>query len=155
LIYDNTAQFRDRQNGFSPLRILGCLAYEAPGATSCSDASKERYMRRFGCVDPCNTTSSGAIIYWQTEDGRRLALGDVRGDYDQDGGFMKLREASLSYRIPRNLVERFGRAQSATLTFGMRNLKTWTDFTGLDPESDQFLTVPAPRSWTAKINVTF
>ncbi|MGH7468402.1 MAG: SusC/RagA family TonB-linked outer membrane protein [Longimicrobiales bacterium] len=155
LIYNNTDQFRDRQNGFSPLSVLGCLAYEAPGATTCTDASKERYMSKFGCVAPCNTTATGAIIYWQTQDGRRLALGDVRGNYDEDGSFFKLREASLSYRVPRNLVERFMRAQTATFTLGMRNIQTWTDFTGLDPESDQFLTVPAPRSWTARLNVSF
>jgi TonB-linked SusC/RagA family outer membrane protein len=155
LVYNNTDQFRDRQNGFSPISVLGCLVYEAPGATSCSDGSKEKYMRKFGCVAPCNTTPTGAIIYWQTEDGRRLALGDVRGDYNEDGTFFKLREAALTYRMPRSLVERFVRAQTASLTVAMRNLHTWTDFTGLDPESDQFLTVPQDRRWTVRMNVTF
>ena len=88
--------------------------------------------------------------------GRTLSRTTVRGDYIQDAGFIRLREVSVSYSLPRDIVSRYLRAQSLRLTVGMRNnLKTWTDFEGLDPESDQFLTVPADRRWTARLNFTF
>ena len=57
------------------------------------------------------------------------------------------------------------RASDAMLTFGVRNLKTWTNYTGLDPEvnfagqanfsSGDFLTQPQVRYYTARLNLTF
>lgn len=46
----------------------------------------------------------------------------------EDGSFTKLREVTLSYR-----VGRVGRGDW-TVSFVGRNLKTWTDYTGWDPE---------------------
>jgi TonB-dependent starch-binding outer membrane protein SusC len=179
VIYNNTDQFRDRQNAgvAGALAVLGCAAYMPDHDPNCSDAAKEKYMRKFGCVTPdashlndpawppCQTDAAGQTIYWRTETwtdslgnargGRRLALVDVRGDYDEDGSFLKLREASASYRLPLSFVERYMRAQSATVTLAMRNINTWTKFTGLDPESDQFLTQPQDRRWIARMNLTF
>jgi TonB-linked SusC/RagA family outer membrane protein len=56
--------------------------------------------------------------------------------YIEDAGFVKLREVTLSYQLPMVLTKRLfnGRAQSARIEFSGRNLKTWTDYTGLDPE---------------------
>ena len=156
VVYNNTDQFRDRQNGGigGALGVIGCKAFMPDISMDCDDAAKEKYMRKFGCVDPCKTLN-GAVLYWQTENGRRLALTDVRGDYNEDGGFIRLREASVSYRLPRELIARYMRAQTASVTVSMRNLHTWTDFTGLDPETDQFLTAPQDRRWTARFNFTF
>ena len=39
-------------------------------------------------------------------------------------------------RCPTVLMQRYLRAQHATLTFGVRNLKVWTKYTGEDPESN-------------------
>ncbi len=157
IVYDNTSQFRDRQNGGigGALGVLGCAAFMPGFDPNCTDAAKEQYMHKFGCVAPCKTDATGATIYWQKENGARLAQGDVRGDYNEDGSFVKLREASVNYRFPRSLAERYLRVQAASITLSMRNLKTWTDFTGLDPESDQFLTVPQDRRWIARFNFTF
>jgi len=51
--------------------------------------------------------------------------------YYQDGSFAKLREVSASYTVPPGLV--WG-AESATISLAARELHTWTDFRGLDPE---------------------
>ncbi|HET6764197.1 MAG TPA: hypothetical protein VFH27_11015, partial [Longimicrobiaceae bacterium] len=53
----------------------------------------------------------------------------------EDGGFVKLRDISLSYTLNRPFLKRFG-FSSADLTVSGRNLKTWTDYTGIDPESN-------------------
>lgn len=51
-----------------------------------------------------------------------------------DGKFAKLREVSLSYDAPA-AYSRFVGARSASLGIAGRNLHTWTNYTGLDPEA--------------------
>jgi TonB-linked SusC/RagA family outer membrane protein len=68
--------------------------------------------------------------------------------YAEDAGFVKLREVSLSYEIPSRLLG--GRADNARLSVSGRNLKTWTNYSGLDPEVSQFGT----RSVGRNIDVT-
>lgn len=60
--------------------------------------------------------------------------------YIEDGSFVKLRELTLSYELPATLSGRVfgGRARSARLELSGRNLRTWTDYTGLDPEVSNF-----------------
>jgi hypothetical protein len=54
--------------------------------------------------------------------------------YWQDGGFAKLRSVSATYTIP----ERFtGGASRAALTLAARELHTWTNYKGVDPEVNQ------------------
>ncbi len=161
VVNNNTAQFRDRQNGgvAGVVGVLGCSAFMPGLDTSipCTDAAKEKAMRLLGCL--------GCATAWVTEvwtdslgvkrGGRTLARNDVAGAYNEAADFFRLREVSATYRIPRALLARMARAQSASLTVTMRNVRTWTDFTGLDPETDQFLTVPQDKRWTVRFNFTF
>jgi TonB-linked SusC/RagA family outer membrane protein len=50
-----------------------------------------------------------------------------------DAKFAKLREVSLSYDAPLSVARRVG-ARALSLTVAARNLHTWTDYTGIDPE---------------------
>ena len=91
---------------------------------------------------------------------------DVLPDcYVNKADFSKLREVSLSYTLPPN-VTRAGRVSRAVLTLAGRNLKTWTDYPGIDPEAsflggsrggnfsvfDQLIT-PTPRQWIIGLNL--
>ena len=58
----------------------------------------------------------------------------LRDIFHQPAGYAKLREISASYIIPEQYSRRAG-FSSATLTLSGRNLKTWTNWTGVDPES--------------------
>jgi TonB-dependent starch-binding outer membrane protein SusC len=59
--------------------------------------------------------------------------------YVEDASFAKLRELTLSYDLPEQMVGRLGRqARSVQLSVSGRNLITWTDYTGLDPEVSNF-----------------
>lgn len=60
--------------------------------------------------------------------------------YAEDGGFVKLRELSLQYALPKAFARSImlGRAQDVRLELSGRNLKTWTKYTGLDPEVSNF-----------------
>jgi len=53
-------------------------------------------------------------------------------DYIEDASFMKLREISASYTLPSNWIPG---ASNATFSLAARELKTWTNYTGIDPES--------------------
>ena len=60
--------------------------------------------------------------------------------YIQDGSFLKLREVTLTYTVPEGVVGRLfrGQARAARLELSGRNLYTWTDYRGLDPEVSNF-----------------
>jgi TonB-linked SusC/RagA family outer membrane protein len=60
--------------------------------------------------------------------------------YVEDAGFVKLREVTLGYTLPSRLTQNLlkGRANDVRVELSGRNLKTWTDYTGLDPEVSNF-----------------
>jgi hypothetical protein len=59
--------------------------------------------------------------------------------YVEDGSFVKLRELTLTYDLSDRFIGRiWNQARSAQLTLSGRNLVTWTDYTGLDPEVSNF-----------------
>jgi hypothetical protein len=83
-----------------------------------------------------------------TKGGCRLAvLPKQTAVYVEDASFVKLREITLSYELPQNLVARFGpRLRNAEVSLSGRNLVTWTDYTGLDPEVSNFGNQPVGRN---------
>ncbi len=82
----------------------------------------------------------------------------------QDNGYTKLRELSLSYQVPDRWAGLLG-ATAATLSVAGRNLYTWTDYDGLDPEvytpvnymfsAHTELAMPLPRSFMTTVSLTF
>ncbi|MDP9176481.1 MAG: SusC/RagA family TonB-linked outer membrane protein [Gemmatimonadota bacterium] len=68
--------------------------------------------------------------------------------YVEDASFVKLREVTLAFDVPRSFVERFagGRLRAMQLSLSGRNLATWTDYTGLDPEVSNFGNQPIARN---------
>ncbi|HEY9514786.1 MAG TPA: hypothetical protein VIQ74_03825, partial [Gemmatimonadaceae bacterium] len=84
--------------------------------------------------------------------------------YIENAAFTKLREVSVTFLAPGSLASRLG-AHQVGLTLAGRNLGTWTNYTGVDPESNrlsagnfgnaEFLTQPAVRYWTVRLNVEF
>jgi hypothetical protein len=84
--------------------------------------------------------------------------------YIEDSDYTKLREVSLSFLAPRELANRV-RAGEVRLTLAGRNLKTWTDYTGFDPEvnstpgaafgTSDFLTQPPLRIYSARLTMSF
>lgn len=55
----------------------------------------------------------------------------------EPAGFVKLREMTLSYRVPQTLLGRFG-VDDATVYVTGRNLGVWSDFSLGDPEGDSY-----------------
>jgi hypothetical protein len=82
-----------------------------------------------------NCLSGDERLYWFSQ---------RRPVYVEDGGFLKLREVSLSYDVPTRFLGR--RVSSAQLQLSGRNLKTWTNYSGYDPEVSNFGNVAAGRN---------
>jgi outer membrane receptor protein involved in Fe transport len=67
--------------------------------------------------------------------------------YIEDAGFVKLRELRVSYEMPIDWVQTWWPwAQRARLSFSGRDLLTFTDYDGLDPEVSNFGNQPIARN---------
>jgi TonB-linked SusC/RagA family outer membrane protein len=91
------------------------------------------------------------------------AANDPTSYFVEDAGFVKLRELSLKYRFGEGaagLLSRFGAAGAAISLVG-RNLVTWTDYKGYDPEVGGAITrldsfgYPRYRTFTGSFEITF
>lgn len=58
--------------------------------------------------------------------------------YVEDASFLKVREISLTYNLPESYATRIPGVKSARLTLSGRNLFTFTNYSGLDPEVSNF-----------------
>jgi hypothetical protein len=81
----------------------------------------------------------------------------------EDASFVKLRELSVRYRVPQGPLERFSRGSVDGLTLFLigRNVFTWSDYKGYDPEAgtplermDDFV-YPQFRTLTAGLEIRF
>jgi TonB-dependent starch-binding outer membrane protein SusC len=90
------------------------------------------------------------------------------GSYLEDAGFLKLREISVSFLIPKTVSQGLlsGVLQDVRIEVSARNLKTWTPYTGYDPEVSNFSNqnigriqdvtpYPPSRSFFISLNTTF
>ncbi len=86
------------------------------------------------------------------------------GMWTQPSDFFKIRSASLSYRVPEDILP--GNIRSATLRLQGRNLFTMTDFEGVDPEAfedgsaevlfrQEYYNLPPMRSFLLSVQVDF
>lgn len=79
---------------------------------------------------------------------RRLAAFDNGfASYVQPAGFVKLREITVSYAIPKKITRMLfsGSASDVRIEVTGRNLKTWTSYEGYDPEVSNFGNVNVGR----------
>ncbi|HEX3158211.1 MAG TPA: SusC/RagA family TonB-linked outer membrane protein, partial [Gemmatimonadaceae bacterium] len=59
--------------------------------------------------------------------------------YIQDGSYVKLRELTLGYQVPETLTQRVGLGvRNLRVSLSGRNLMTWSDYWGSDPEVNNF-----------------
>ncbi|EDM34206.1 putative outer membrane protein [Pedobacter sp. BAL39] len=75
----------------------------------------------------------------------------------QNRSFIRLQDVSLAYKFSGKYIERL-KLQSVNLFVSGRNLFTWTDWEGWDPETDQGLLIdgrPVLRGYSVGLNVSF
>jgi TonB-linked SusC/RagA family outer membrane protein len=88
----------------------------------------------------------------------------VSPEWIQKGDFVKLREVSLTYDVPRRVMSRIG-AQSMSVILSGRNLALWSDYEGTDPEVNSYggrnfvridaYAAPMTRRLSAAINLQY
>jgi len=111
------------------------------------------------------------IENWETQDANPVELAQMQTtgtlvDFViNDASYTKLREIALNVDVPGTWTRRFLGGRNATVNFAARNLKTWTNYTGLDPEV-MFLggtitfefeqnQIPHPRQFVTTVHVNF
>ena len=94
------------------------------------------------------TDLAGTSEDLDTPAGQRRANGTSTGRYVQDGTYLKLREASLTYALPAELISNWfnGTVRQLNLGIGGRNLLMFTPYDGYDPEVSQFGNVAVGRA---------
>ena len=116
-------------------------------------------------VLPDGSPNNIAIVrdrdYWTSPVG---GFGSVGEQFVDDGGWIRLRELSFSYKLPKKLFENI-LIESAYFTFTGRNLWINTDYNGVDPETSltgngngqgfDYFNNPGTRSYMFKIGLTF
>jgi outer membrane receptor protein involved in Fe transport len=93
-------------------------AWNAAEATLPSDATNDEIAVASGLQPQQIGTCVGNFTRW--------------GTWTDRADFMRLRSASLSYRLPEDLVPG---TRSMTVALQAKNLFTWTKYQGIDPES--------------------
>jgi TonB-linked SusC/RagA family outer membrane protein len=82
----------------------------------------------------------------------------------QDGSWIRLRDVSLNYRVPREVISRLGMTNASVGVYG-RNILLFTNYGGVDPETNLYgpnavagvdaFTTPNMRSYGVSINASF
>jgi hypothetical protein len=112
----------------------------------------------------CATVCAALYVPNASRDEQTRAVdgNDAFGEWIEDGAFIRLRELSAAWSLPRALSRGIG-ARSSTLVLAGRNLFIHTKYTGLDPEASytgqssigqvDLFTLPLPRTFSVRLNV--
>jgi TonB-linked SusC/RagA family outer membrane protein len=120
----------------------------------------ERFRCNFG---NCRASyDPNASLFEQARNLAHLLQSDA--GYVEDATFTKLREVAVSLTAPRRWATQ-ARVETLRLTLAARNVKTWTNYTGFDPEvnstpatlfsQSDFLTAPPLRIFSARLTAQF
>jgi len=148
LVYNLTDFFRETQLVRSNARLDTTVL------------SRVERLRRYG------NPTAGQPAFVQ-ENGAPTTVNEARDSYLQPGDFVRFRELGVTWDVPARFAALLPGAQTASLGFAVQNVALWThrNFTGPDPEvisnagaqfsRDDFLTLPNPRTFVMRLNLTF
>ena len=133
------------------------------GRTRCSDATGA-YCEARQVPGKATLEEQARII------ARRNPAVASSAGFIEKADYWKLREVALSFTAPTSWINRLGAGRSLSLSIAGRDLKTWSDYTGWDPESNiptsvgtaddpgrfftsDLFTVPLPRTIVFRVDV--
>jgi hypothetical protein len=147
---------------FRNLRITATLDHR--GGYKVYNATEQFRCAVFFTCQAANDKSVALSDQARSAASARINFGELSTDagYVEDASFLKLREVAVILTAPASMAQRLG-FTNASLTLAGRNLGTWTDYTGFDPEANfngtsnfstaEFLTQPQVRQFTARISL--
>ncbi|MBC7895348.1 MAG: SusC/RagA family TonB-linked outer membrane protein [Cytophagaceae bacterium] len=124
-------------------------------------SARER-LRRYG------NPNAGQPAFVQ-QNGASTTVDEVRDAYLQPGDFVRFRELSATYTLPRSLTSKWSRAGTASIGLALQNVAIWTKYEGADPEvnsgvgvaaaneftRNDFFTLPNPKRALLRVNLAF
>jgi TonB-dependent starch-binding outer membrane protein SusC len=107
-----------------------------------------------------DTKTDATLPRFVTGQVNNIAMSDR---YIEDGSYLRIQNVSIGYRLPKSLIGK-AKINGARVYLSVQNLKTFTKYTGMDPEIGAFNNnirlmnvdqghYPNPRSFTAGINI--
>lgn len=109
-----------------------------------------------------NQTTDMLSIWQKPGDITRIPSIDTERHFDtsllEDASFVRLKFLQLSYTLPEKIIKATNIVKSAKVFFVGRNLLTFTDYKGFDPEIDSFSSIgnyPNTRQYSFGVQVTF
>jgi TonB-linked SusC/RagA family outer membrane protein len=146
LVFSGTSIPTNEQSLTSSLTLFGDLRISTLFARSAGNHVFSSFLsaRNPGRLSGVQSRMDEFFAFRQTRatpvEQAAMELDDRVGNHDQHfiqpADFIKWREFKISYDLSGELARRFG--GPATVYVGARNLATWTDFPGLDPEANTY-----------------
>ncbi|HEY0777548.1 MAG TPA: TonB-dependent receptor plug domain-containing protein, partial [Gemmatirosa sp.] len=128
----------------------------------CRTQNSAPYFSECGALSNPNASLASQAAYIGSQFSQ---FGATPAGYVQDARFIRWRELTLRFDVPQGIAQRYFRVRNG-LSFSAsgRNLKTWTPYTGIDPEVNtygsqssfaqgEFNTQPPVRTVTFRVNV--
>jgi TonB-linked SusC/RagA family outer membrane protein len=142
------------------LRVSGLLEYKGGfhqfNATEWNRCDGSGATCRARHDPTASLADQAAAVAWEE-------LGTVAG-YIEEADFLKLREVAATLRVPRSWLSSVP-GRDATVTVAGRNLLTWTDYSGFDPEvngsaqanfsTQDNTTLPPFRTFMLRFDIAF
>ncbi|MFC4871660.1 SusC/RagA family TonB-linked outer membrane protein [Negadavirga shengliensis] len=126
----------------------GYLGLNNPNFGQADNARRNNYFKDYDYWTPSNP------------DARYRAQDKVPGveyRYYGDRSFVRLQDITLAYRFERNVIEKLG-LNGLKVFFSGKNLATWTNWTGWDPETGSGLVqngLPVMKGFSLGLDVSF
>lgn len=151
-------------NGFdfanNRLRLVASFDYKG-GSKQLYGTERIRCQNRGNCrgaIDPTAPLAEQAAAVAV----RTASLGNTQAGYIVDNSYIRFRELSLNVSAPEAWAKRLFRGSSLSTTLSARNLKVWTDYPGVDPETgygddvrSDFQAQPPASYFQVRVNVGF
>jgi TonB-linked SusC/RagA family outer membrane protein len=138
-----------KQNGRNPMANTISPGSYSPGTNSNQYKEVLNRWQNQGdesLVAKYSTTSTSTSLY-------SLNISQLSDRLTVNASYVRLRNISLSYSLPKTLLARL-KINNASIYLQGLNLYTWTNYKGFDPET-QGTTLPPLRTILAGFNVTF
>lgn len=130
-------------NGFDLLknRLRVTMAFDHKGGWNLQDGGNNFQCNTapYACRE---NMDKSAPLAWQARhvakvfgsvDANNARQTTDRGYY-QPGNFWKFREFSAAYQVPQDYLRWIKAKDGTSVVFSLRNISTWTNYTGIDPE---------------------
>ena len=127
----------------------------------CRTLNSNPFVGQCGALSDPNASLEAQAAYIASQQ-NAAAFGATPYGFIEKADFIKWRELSIRLGVPETVSERFAALRGAGISFSGRNIKTWTDYTGIDPEINEagggnftqaeFNTQPIPRVYTLRFD---